>query len=68
MRASRDSEITGDVIEALPNGEFRVAYGQNKIIRCYLAGKVKMNRVRVLVGDKVRFVDCGNIGRITWRF
>lgn len=67
MRPSREDELKGEVTEALPNAEFRVLLENGVEKRCYLAGKIKMNRVRILVGDKVKVIDCGEIGRITWR-
>lgn len=53
-----DQEVDGTVVEALPNMMFRVdiapAGGESKIILAYLAGKMRMNRIKVLIGDKVR--------------
>lgn len=47
-------QITGKVVEALPNTLFRVEINNTKeIILAYLAGKMRMNRIRVLIGDKV---------------
>ncbi|MEK7501574.1 MAG: translation initiation factor IF-1 [Patescibacteria group bacterium] len=44
----------GIVQEALPDTLFRVELTETKeVILAYLAGKMKMNRIRVLVGDKV---------------
>ncbi len=58
----------GVVTEALPNTLFRVeCEGQNLI--AYLAGKMRMFRIKVLVGDKVELVldPYGGKGRITRR-
>lgn len=44
----------GSVIEALPNTEFKIELEDGKIIHTYLGGKMKINRIRVLVGDKVQ--------------
>ncbi len=47
-------EITGVVVEALPNTMFRVQIeGQEAPLLSYLAGKMRLNRIRVLVGDTV---------------
>ncbi len=48
-------EIIAVVTEALPNTMFRVKLqnGDDKEILAYLAGKMRLNRIRVLVGDKV---------------
>lgn len=47
-------EIEGVVIEALPNTLFRVQLDSGEITIGYLAGKMRFNRIRVLVGDRVR--------------
>lgn len=44
----------GVVTEALPNTLFRVKIdGKEDIVLAYLAGKMRMHRIRVLIGDKV---------------
>ena len=44
----------GVVVEALPNTLFRVKIdGTNDIVMAYLAGKMRMHRIKVLIGDKV---------------
>jgi translation initiation factor IF-1 len=49
--------VLGTVIEALPNTLFRVlltdASGEHEIL-AYLSGKMRLHRIRVLIGDKVR--------------
>jgi len=50
----KDNLITGLVLEALPNTEFKVQIENNEVIHAYLAGKMKHNRIKVLVGDKVQ--------------
>ncbi len=64
-----DVEESGVVVEALPDTLFRVKLGNNKEILAYLAGRMRMNRIRVLVGDKVRVkIDpYGGKGRIVQR-
>ena len=59
----------GTVIEALPNTLFRVDLGNEKVIITYLAGKMRMHRIKVLVGDKVEVLidPYGGKGRITKR-
>lgn len=47
------SEVTGVVIEALPNALFRVQLDDGSEVLSYLAGKMRLHRIRVLVGDKV---------------
>ena len=61
---------TGVVTEALPNTLFRVKLDVGEeVILAYLAGKMRMNRIRVLVGDKVdmELDPYGGRARITRR-
>lgn len=59
----------GTVIEALPNTLFRVDIGGGKVIISYLSGKMRMHRIKVLVGDRVEvLLDIyGGKGRIIKR-
>lgn len=62
--------VFGTVIEALPNTLFRVVLDEDKKeILAYLAGKMRINRIRVLVGDRVELVKdpYGGKGRIVRR-
>lgn len=45
--------VDGVIDEALPNTLFRVKVGSGEIILAYLAGKMRLHRIKVLVGDKV---------------
>ena len=45
--------VEGVVDEALPNTLFRVKLGSGEIILAYLAGKMRLHRIKVLVGDRV---------------
>lgn len=48
------NKVTGIVLESLPNTEFKVELAEDKrVIHTYLSGKMKINRIRVMVGDKV---------------
>jgi len=72
MEKSKDKEVYafGIVTEALPNTLFRVELEENKkMIIAYLAGKMRLHRIRVLVGDKVKVVidNYGEKGRIVQR-
>jgi len=61
----------GTVVEALPDTLFRVKLeGSEEVILAYLAGKMKMNRIRVLIGDSVELAldPYGGRARITRRF
>jgi translation initiation factor IF-1 len=61
--------VMGIVTEALPNTLFRVDIGQDKIIIAYLAGKMRIHRIKVLVGDRVEVLldPYGGKGRIIKR-
>ncbi len=63
--------LKGIIVEALPDTLFRVKLeNSEEVILAYLAGKMKMNRIRVLVGDKVELDQdqYGGKARITRRF
>lgn len=67
----RDDNNTaiGIVTEALPNTLFRVDLGDGKIIISYLSGKMRMHRIKVLLGDRVEVLldPYGGKGRIIKR-
>lgn len=68
--SNKEGEIAvGTVIEALPNTLFRVSLSEEKEILAYLSGKMRLHRIRVLIGDKVEMVldPYGGRGRITRR-
>lgn len=71
MSDKKDLEkgVLGTVTEALPNTMFRVDIGGENEILAYLSGKMRMNRIKVLVGDKVEVLldPYGGKGRITRR-
>lgn len=47
-------EVEGEVIEALPNALFRVKPDTGQELLVHLSGKMRLNFIRVLVGDRVR--------------
>ena len=59
----------GTVIEALPNTLFKVELEGGQVILAYLSGKMRMHRIKVLVGDKVDVVldPYGGKGRVVKR-
>ena len=63
-------EVEGTVIEALPNAIFRVELENGHEVLGHMSGKLRMNYIRILPGDKVT-VELSpydlNRGRITWR-
>ncbi len=69
--SNKDKEITpGTVVEALPDTLFRVELEGGEIILAYLAGKMRLNRIKVLIGDKVDLVmdPYGGKARIVRRY
>lgn len=63
-------EVEGVVTEALPNAMFRVEIDKDKIILCHLSGKMRMYRIRVMPGDRVKMEMTPydpNKGRIVFR-
>ncbi|ADR19393.1 MULTISPECIES: translation initiation factor IF-1 [Calditerrivibrio] len=63
-------EFEGVVLEALPNAMFKVELENKHVILCHLSGKMRMNFIRILPGDKVT-VEMSPYdltkGRITYR-
>lgn len=56
VRTKDTDEVLGTVVESLPNALFRVTVDSGDEILAYLAGKMRLHRIRVLVGDKVSLV------------
>lgn len=48
--------VQGTVIESLPNALFRVSLVDGTDVLAYLAGKMRLHRIKVLVGDKVTLI------------
>ncbi|MDR5659528.1 translation initiation factor IF-1 [Serpentinicella sp. ANB-PHB4] len=63
-------EVEGTVVEALPNAMFKVQLENGHEILGHISGKLRMNFIRILPGDKVT-VELSPYdltrGRITWR-
>ncbi|MEA4825279.1 translation initiation factor IF-1 [Clostridium sp. JNZ J1-5] len=63
-------EMQGTVLEALPNAMFEVQLESGQKILAHVSGKLRMNFIRILPGDKVTVelspYDLSR-GRITWR-
>lgn len=53
MSSKNEENVTGTVIEALPETTFKILTEEGHEILAYLAGKMRKNRIKVLVGDKV---------------
>ena len=62
--------VEGTVVEALPGATFRVKLDDEREILAYLAGKMRIRRIRILPGDRVKIEmpdSNSERGRITWR-
>lgn len=64
-------EIEGNVIETLPNANFRVVLDNGHEVLAYLSGRMRKHYIRILLGDRVR-VELSEYdltrGRITYRY
>ena len=63
-------EVDGVVVESLPNTTFKVELANGHQILAHISGKLRMNYIKILPGDKVK-VELSPYdltkGRITWR-
>ena len=64
-------ELEGTVVETLPNTTFKVELENGHVILAHISGKIRMNFIKILPGDRVTVeltpYDL-NKGRITYRF
>ncbi len=64
-------QVTGTVVEPLPNAMFRVKLENDHQVLAHISGKMRMNFIRILPGDKVALelspYDLSR-GRITYRY
>lgn len=63
-------EVEGTVVETLPNAMFKVKLENGHIVLAHISGRLRMNFIKILPGDKVTMemspYDLSR-GRITWR-
>ena len=63
-------EVEGKIIEIIPGGKFKVQLENGHIVEAHVSGKIRMNYIRILPGDKVT-VEISPYdltrGRITFR-
>jgi len=63
-------EVSGVILESLPNAQFRVKLDTGQVILAHISGKIRKNYIRVLLGDVVKVelsaYDLSR-GRITYR-
>ena len=71
MSKSDAIEVEGTVVEPLPNAMFTVELANGHRVLAHVSGKIRMNFIRILPGDKVT-VELSpydlNRGRIVYRF
>ncbi|PJE50968.1 MAG: translation initiation factor IF-1 [Candidatus Yanofskybacteria bacterium CG10_big_fil_rev_8_21_14_0_10_36_16] len=62
-------KVEGEITETLPDTKFRVKLEDGKEILAYLSGKMRMNYIKVIPGDKVtlELSPEGDKGRIVFR-
>jgi len=70
MSKKDEIEVEGIVIEAQPNAMFIVELDNGHRVQAHISGKIRMNFIRILPGDRVKMVMSPydlTKGRITWR-
>ena len=71
MAKQTSIEVDGTIVEALSNAMFRVELENGHIIVAHISGKMRMNYIKILTGDKVRVemspYDLSK-GRISYRY
>ena len=64
-------EVEGTILESLPNAMFQVKLENGHVILAHISGKIRMNFIKILPGDRVTVeltpYDLSR-GRITYRF
>lgn len=64
-------EVEGTILESLPNAKFQVKLENGHVILAHISGKIRMNFIKILPGDRVTVeltpYDLSR-GRITYRF
>lgn len=65
----REHVFDGEVYECLPNLEYRIKLDDGRDARAYTSGKMKLNKIRVVIGDRVEVVlpPGSSVGRVTRR-
>jgi len=63
-------ELEGSIVDVLPNQTFKVKLDNQFIVTCYTSGRLRQNRIRLVLGDSVKIemtpYDMTK-GRITYR-
>ncbi|KKT50530.1 MAG: Translation initiation factor IF-1 [Candidatus Yanofskybacteria bacterium GW2011_GWA1_44_21] len=66
----KKDRVNGQVIESLPDTKFRVQLEDGSVILAYLAGKMRLHYIKVMIGDKVALELSPDKmkGRIVYRY
>jgi translation initiation factor IF-1 len=70
QQSAQKIEVEGEVVESLPNTLFRVKLPNGRIVLCHLSGKMRLNFIRLMPGDRVKLEMTpydATKGRITYR-
>ena len=71
MAKEKNIEVDGEIVETLPNAMFKVVLENGHEVLAHISGRMRMNYIRVLPGDKV-LVELSPYdltrGRVTFRF
>jgi len=71
MAKQESIQVEGSVVETLPNASFRVELENKHVVLAHISGKMRMNYIRILPGDKVLIelspYDLSR-GRIVYRY
>jgi len=65
------TELDGFVLESLPNANFKVEIGEEKVVLCHVSGKMRLNHIRIMPGDRVKLEMTPydqNRGRIVYKY
>ena len=70
LTKQQKEKINGTILEALPNANFRVQLEDGREILAYLAGKMRLHYIKVMIGDRVaiELSPDGLKGRIVFRY
>ncbi len=70
MSNQQKIKINGTIVEALPDTTFKVQLEDGRQILAYLAGKMRLHYIKVMIGDKValELSPDGQRGRIVFRY
>ena len=70
MQNNTKEKVNGLVIEALPDTTFKVQLEDGREVLAYLAGKMRLNHIKVILGDRIalELSPDGARGRITFRY